>query len=114
MFSRTKAQQAPMLGRAAVARQASRSVPLHTASTSRKRTSGGTSQTNSSATSTVITALNGVPKRLTRIQPIQPLDANGGGWLGAGAAHEHLRVFRVPTAAMSAIAQRSRSAMREL
>ena len=65
-----------LCGCAGEARQASRSVPLHTASTTKNRTTGGSTQASSSTVSTVRTALSGVPNRLARHQPIRPGEAN--------------------------------------
>src|SRR5215472_2668582 len=76
--SRTKAQHAPTSGRASLVRQASRSLPLHTASTSRNFTSGGTMNANATTISTVSTPLARLENRLARIHPTTPVVLAGG------------------------------------
>src|SRR5262249_58444979 len=73
------AQQAPGLGRAGEARHSEPSAPVHTASMTKKRTSGGTAQAISATQSTVRTMLAGLENRLARIQPKVPARADGGG-----------------------------------
>src|SRR5262245_22039962 len=75
----TNGQQAPT-GRPSVsARQSLRLEPDHTASTSRKRTAGGTSNSTSSRPSSVSTVLSTLPNRRHRRKPSTPCVPKGGG-----------------------------------
>src|SRR6516165_4015981 len=74
-----KAQHAPTSGRAADGRQASRSDPVHTASTIRKSISGGVTQMSATAISTVRTPLPTLGNRLPLIHASMPAVAGGGG-----------------------------------
>src|SRR5256885_14401135 len=85
MRSHTKAQQAPTVGCAGVSRQASRPSPVHTASTSRNFTSGGTIHTISRTEMMVRTTLNQLENRFCRIQAIGPEAGTGGGMGSTGA-----------------------------
>ena len=89
MRSNTNAQQAPTRGRSGVARQASRSLPVQTASMIRKLSSGGTIHpTSSRIDSSVSTMLSGPENRFSRTQPIDARDRASGG----GIAGDRLRV----------------------
>src|SRR5690242_4091927 len=77
--SQTKGQQAPISRCCTDSRHASRSVPLHTASTRRNLTSSGTTQASKSAITTVNAILNGVERRFSRSQPSAPVIAAGCG-----------------------------------
>src|SRR5918995_1606155 len=80
-----KGQQAPTCGRSGVTRQDSRSAPVHTASSSRNLTSGGTAHTTSRMQISVSATFSGVESRLARSQPYTPLSLSGGGRSGAGS-----------------------------
>src|ERR1019366_7059023 len=60
-------------------RQASRSLPVQTASISRNLTSSGITHASSSAISMVKIILNGLDSRFARNQPSAPVIATGGG-----------------------------------
>src|SRR6185312_9818725 len=77
--SQTKGQQAPISRCCTDSRHASRSVPLHTASTKRNLTSSGTTQASKSAITMVNAILNGVERRFSRSQPSAPVIAAGCG-----------------------------------
>src|SRR5688500_18400172 len=77
--SHTNGQQAPTSWPGVVARQATRSSPLQTASKIRKRSVSGTIHISNRATRNVITMLNGVDSGLARSQPIAPVVASGAG-----------------------------------
>src|SRR5712672_2788861 len=75
----TNGQQAPT-GRPSVsARQSVRLVPVQTASTMRKRTSGGSTTITSSRLTSVKTVLSTPPNSRHRRKPSIPLVASGGG-----------------------------------
>src|SRR5512144_2203629 len=77
--SQTNGQQAPISRCWTVQRQASRSLPLHTASITKNRTISGIAQASSSTISTVSAILNGVDKKLARNQASAPVTSAGGG-----------------------------------
>ena len=102
-----KAQQAPTGCPTMSARQALRSVPLHTASTKRNWIVGGRNVSSSAATATVSAMLAGDENRFARAQASGPRIAAGG---RAGATIS----VRTKDGAFVATAQRSTSAMRRL
>ena len=69
-------------------RQASRSLPVHTASMNRNLTSRGSTQASSSAIRMVSAILNGVENRFARSQPTAPVIAAGGGRASMVAARD--------------------------
>src|SRR5262245_31058560 len=76
--SQTNGQQAPISRCWTVHRQASRSLPFHTASITRNLTNSLVAQASSSTINTVSTILNGVDSRLARSHPSAPVIAAGG------------------------------------
>ena len=79
MRSATKAQQAPTGRWIMSSRHALRSVPVQTASMNRNLISGGTTQTSSAITASVMTLFSTLENRFARIQAIGPLTMEGGG-----------------------------------
>src|SRR5262245_30260127 len=103
-LAKMNGQQAPT-GRPTVsARQSTRLAPDHTASTSRKRTAGGTSTNRSSRPTSVSTVLSTLPNRRHRRKPSNPCVAKGGGSGEISSRRTKEAVWAVSIAA-SALAQ---------
>src|SRR4029453_5098293 len=96
-LAKMNGQQAPT-GRPSVsARQSVRLEPDHTASKSRKRTAGGTSNSKSTRPTSVSTVLSTPPNRGHRTKPSNPRVARGGG-SGAISSRQKKAVSIAPSA----------------
>src|SRR5262244_4137379 len=103
-LANTNGQQAPT-GRPTVSgKQSVRLEPDHTASTRRKRTAGGTSNSKSSRPTSVSTVLSTLPNKRHRRKPRNPRAARGGG-SGAISSRRTKAVSIAVSIAASALAQ---------
>src|SRR5271167_4824655 len=100
---RTNAQHAPITGCSGGARQTSPSLPDHTASMRKNRSSGGTTQAMHRMQTSVSAILPGDENRFARIQPTAPARLCGGGKRSAGVVRRKLRgVSEIAAIAVSA------------